>query len=48
MIGGLIAGATTLTVMGLAGWAAAMLIVAGALLMAMRRSDDRIGEAART
>lgn len=47
MIGGLIAGATTLTVMGLAGWAAPLLIVALTVLMVMRRTDEQIGKALR-
>jgi len=47
LIGALIAGATTLTVMGLAGWAAPMLIVALTVLMVMRRTDEQIGRALR-
>jgi ABC-2 type transport system permease protein len=47
-IGMLIAGATGLTVAGLYGWGLLALIVAGALLMAMRRTDEQIGKVIRT
>jgi ABC-2 type transport system permease protein len=46
-IGMLIAGATGLTVAGLYGWGLLALIVAGALLMAMRRTDEQIGKVLR-
>jgi ABC-2 type transport system permease protein len=46
-IGMLIAGATGLTVTGLYGWGLLALIVAGALLMAMRRTDEQIGKVLR-
>lgn len=45
LIAGLIAGATSLAVMDLAGWALIPLIVAGALLMVMRRTDVQIARA---
>lgn len=47
LIAALIAGATSLTVAGLAGWGAPMLVVAGALMMALRRTDEQIGKALR-
>ncbi|WP_419252329.1 hypothetical protein ACN2C6_13205 [Caulobacter sp. ErkDOM-YI] len=47
LIGALIAGATTLTVMGLAGWAAPLVIIALTVLMMMRRTDAQIGRALR-
>jgi ABC-2 type transport system permease protein len=46
-IGGLIAGATTLMGMGLVVWGALPLIVAGALMMVLRRTDDQIARALR-
>lgn len=48
LIGSLIAGATTLTVMGLAGWAAPLLIIAVTALMLMRRTDEQIARTVRT
>ena len=47
LVGGLIAGATTLVVMGLVGWAALPLIVAGAVMMAIRRTDAQIARTLR-
>jgi len=47
LIGSLIAGATTLTVMGLAGWAAPLLIIAVTALMLMRRTDEQIARTVR-
>jgi len=47
LIAGLISGATGLAVAGLTVWALLPLIVAGALLMAMRRSGDQIAKTLR-